>query len=87
MKQAFNLMLSICMRVQQLKLTLFCQLTYMMDMDTANAQCHLRLEDWLKADNFNFSHDFCGICDNMNRTTGRLERFSPRFAAAEKVSR
>ncbi len=54
-----------------------------MEMDIK--ACHLngtplRLEDWLTADNFNFTHDLYGINAHMDRGTGRLrDHFIPRF--------
>jgi hypothetical protein len=54
-------------------------------MDVTAAHCNgnpLRLEDLLKADDFNFMHDVCGIARHLNRDTGKLENFfSPRFSA------
>jgi hypothetical protein len=41
----------------------------------------LRLEDLLAADDFNFAHDMSGICNCLDRSTGKLTRnFSPRFS-------
>jgi len=80
-KQAYDLMLAIYRRAFGLGLTPYHQITHMIDIDTANSQFHLRLNEWLKADDLNFSYDFCGICDNMNRTACKLEgQFVPRFA-------
>lgn len=42
----------------------------------------LRLEELLKADDFNFAHDVFGIYRHINRDTGKLENcFLPRFTA------
>lgn len=41
----------------------------------------LRLADLLAADDFNFAHDMSGICNCLDRRTGKLTRnFSPRFS-------
>ena len=41
----------------------------------------LRLDDLLKADDFNFAHDVLGIRNHINRKTGKLEDcFLPRFS-------
>jgi hypothetical protein len=41
----------------------------------------LRLQEFLDADNFNFAHDFFGIIDHVDRSTGKLGRFFlPRFS-------
>lgn len=53
----------------------------MMDLSAAHLSHALRLQDWLKADKFNFLHDVAGIRHHMNRDTGELENgFLPRFA-------
>jgi len=52
-----------------------------MDICAAHENCPLRLEDLLKADNFEFLHDVYGIIRHLNRKTGELENlFLPRFA-------
>lgn len=53
----------------------------MMDLDVANKKFDLRLNELLEADEFNFSHDICGIQNNINRTTKTfMNCFVPRFA-------
>lgn len=53
-------------------------------MDVAAVHCNgnpLRLEGLLAADDFNFAHDMSGICNCLDRDTGKLTRgFSPRFS-------
>jgi hypothetical protein len=57
------------------------KLSMMMDIDTANRDCPLKLQELLKADEFNFYHDITGIYKNLNRKTKKLENcFLPRFA-------
>lgn len=55
-------------------------------MDITAVHCNgnaLRLEEMLRADDFNFLHDIVGIRECLNRTTGKFERnFSPRFTSA-----
>lgn len=56
-------------------------LTAEMDIGAAHADCPLRLDDLLAADDFDFGHDLRGIKHHMNRKTGKLEGFFlPRFA-------
>lgn len=44
----------------------------------------LRLADWLAADDFNLAHDWFGIRNCLDRSTGQLTRhFLPRFAVPE----
>jgi len=41
----------------------------------------LRLADLAKSDDFNFAHDMSGICNCLDRSTGKLTKnFSPRFS-------
>lgn len=43
--------------------------------------CPLKLEELLKADNFDFMHDVTGILLNLDRKTGKLRNcFNPRCA-------
>lgn len=53
-----------------------------MDVTAVHANGNpLRLADLLAADEFNFGHDMSGICNCLDRDTGRLTRgFSPRFS-------
>jgi hypothetical protein len=57
------------------------------DMDLTAAHCNgnpLRLDELLKADDFNLLHDVSGIAKHLNRETGKLEGFfSPRFSKPE----
>ena len=51
-----------------------------MDICAVHQSNPLRLDEFLKADAFNFAHDITGIANHLNRTTGKLERFFlPRF--------
>lgn len=44
--------------------------------------CRLDLDKLLSADDFNFTHDVCGIYRHVSRETGELENhFRPRCAA------
>lgn len=56
-----------------------------MDLDACISNgCPLDLENLYKADDFNFSHDICGITQHMDRNTGKLMNcFVPRFASKE----
>jgi hypothetical protein len=51
-----------------------------MDISAAHMSNPLRLTDLLAADKFNFAHDVLGITQNLNRESGKLERFCPRFS-------
>lgn len=55
----------------------------MMDIESADKKFNLRLDDWLKADDFNFAHDYIGIRDNIVRDDFPATNFGffiPRFA-------
>lgn len=52
-----------------------------MDLDLAFDKFNLKLEGLLKADDFNFAHDICGIQNHINREKERFEGFFiPRYA-------
>lgn len=46
-----------------------------MDLEACNMVCPLDLDKLLAFDDFNFSHDVCGIANHLNRETGELEDF------------
>lgn len=55
-----------------------------MDIESADIKFNMRLDDWLKADDFNFAYDFLGIRDSIERNNGFPAKdfafFVPRFA-------
>lgn len=55
----------------------------LMDLMACHANgCPLRLAEFLAADMQDFSHDYYGIRNHLNRGTGKLEDcFTPRFVA------
>jgi len=59
----------------------YSMLTCIMDLTAVHEKQPLRLADLLAADQFNFVHDVAGIARHLNRNTGKLESFSPRFTA------
>ena len=59
------------------------RISLLMDIESADQKFHLRLDDWLKADAFNFAHDLYGITNNINRNEFPAIDFGlfiPRFA-------
>lgn len=57
------------------------ELDMMMDIESTNQNCPLRLQELLDADDLNFYHDLTGIHKNLNRKTKKLENcFVPRYA-------
>ncbi|MBD8046776.1 MULTISPECIES: DUF6874 family protein [Clostridium] len=68
-------------RAENKGLLMFDRLSLMMDLEFTVKEFDLRLEDLLNADDFNFSHDICGIQNNINRAEKKMENFFiPRFA-------
>lgn len=59
-----------------------------MDVSAVHANGNpLRLEALLDADDFNFAHDMSGICNCLDRDTGKLTRhFRPRFSIPARTS-
>ena len=59
------------------------RMNLLMDIESADKKFNLRLDDWLKADKFNFAHDLFGIMNNINRNDFPATDFGffvPRFA-------
>lgn len=80
-KENLLLIAKIVERADEKGLLLFDRLSLIMDLECTMKQYDLRLDDLLNADDFNFSHDICGIQNNLNRETKKMENlFVPRFA-------
>lgn len=79
-KKDFELIAKIAERADKLNLLMFDRLSLIMDIEEANRQFNLRLEDWLAADDYNFAHDIVGIQNNINREAKEFNFFVPRFA-------
>lgn len=59
------------------------RLNLLMDIESADLRFNLRLDDWLKADEFNFANDLYGIINNIVRNDFPAINFGyfvPRFA-------
>jgi hypothetical protein len=61
----------------------YAAITCDMDLTACHANGNeLDLQALLEADDFNFTHDVCGIARHINRDTGKLENFFvPRMSA------
>lgn len=60
------------------------RVSLLMDIESADKKFNLRLDEWLNADEFNFSHDLVGIVNNIVRTEYPATDFGffvPRFAS------
>ncbi len=83
-----KLIVDIAKRAEKLNLLMFDRTSLIMDLEFANEEFDLRLDDFLNTDNFNFSHDIVGIQQNINRQTREMEGlFVPRFAGANFIRR
>ena len=74
---------SICARAKAMGIMKGDVVGALMDMESADKKFNLRLDDFLKADNFNFAHDFIGIQNNIVREhfpATDFGYFVPRFA-------
>lgn len=81
-KENFMKMVEIAKKAEGMNLLMFDRMSLIMDLEVANDIFSLRLDDFLQADNFNFSHDIVGIQNNINRQTKQFENFFiPRFAS------
>lgn len=68
-------------RADNMGLMYFDRLSLIMDLQCANEKFNLRLDEFLKADDFNFSHDISGIQHHIDRNTKTFQDcFVPRFA-------
>lgn len=84
----FNTIVRIIERAETMGIAKGTRITRIMDMENADKQFALRLDDFLAADELDFCHDFNGIQCNMNRLTGRVENlFVPRFAGEPRGTR
>ena len=82
-REKYMLYAKICKRAEDAGITQSDRMGAMMDVESADEKFNLRLEEWLKADDFNFAHDFCGIQNNIVRTgfpATEFGMFVPRFA-------
>ena len=75
-------MLAIVSRAEEKQLLHFGRLSLMMDLEVANRTFHLRLQELLEADDFNFAHDIVGIQNNIDRQSKTFrDLFIPRYSA------
>lgn len=81
-KERFLMYVKIAERAEEMGIYNGERITLLMDIENADNQFNMRLEDWLEADNFNFAHDIVGIVNNIDRSKhpAEINRFLPRFA-------
>lgn len=85
MKERYEKYVAICERAENMGISKSDRLSSLMDVESADLKFSLRLDEWLKADDFNFAHDFLGIYSNINRKDGFPAKdfglFVPRFSS------
>ena len=82
-KERFMMYVEIAKRTEEMGLYNGERMTLLMDLESADNQFNLRLEDLLKADDFNFTHDIVGIINNIDRSKYPATNFGlfvPRFS-------
>lgn len=82
-KERFMMYVEIAKRTEEMGLYNGERMKLLMDLESADNQFNLRLEDLLKADDSNFAHDVVGIMNNINRAEFPATDFGlfvPRFS-------
>lgn len=82
-KEKFMMYVEIAKRAENMGIYNGERSTLLMDIESADNAFNMRLEDWLKADDFNFVHDVVGIVNNIDRRAFPATEFNlfvPRFA-------
>ena len=80
-KERFLMYVKIAQRAEGMGVYNGERFTLLKDIENADKAFNLRLEDWLKADDFNFAHDIVGIVNNIDRNNPEdFGLFLPRFA-------
>lgn len=83
-KERFLMYVKVAERAEEMNIYNGQRMSLLMDIESADNAFNLRLEDLLKADNFNFAHDVVGIVNNINRNEFPAKDFGyfvPRFAS------
>ena len=84
-KERFEKQYQIVLRAEALGIGQADRFTRMLDIGFADKQFNLRLDDFLNADDENFTHDFVGIQNHMDREQCLVvDCFVPRFAGKKE---
>lgn len=65
-KERYKKYAAIIQRAKEEGLHVNDKLSVLMDIESADRKFNIRLDEWLQADLFNFTHDFYGIIDHMH---------------------
>jgi hypothetical protein len=80
-KEYFDLILACVKRAEKEGLAYLDRISMEMDLECADNNVGLDFNKLLSFDKFNFAHDICGIRNNINRATAKIENcFLPRCA-------
>lgn len=66
-KERYKKYAAIIQRAKEEGLHVNDKLSVLMDIESADRKFNIRLDEWLQADLFNFTHDFYGIIDHIAR--------------------
>lgn len=81
-KEEMLTIVEIAKRAEEKGLLMFDRMSLIMDLENAHNQFNLRLDDFLKAEDLDFSHDIVGIQKNINRETKTVGNcFLPRYSS------
>ncbi|HFD1725841.1 TPA: hypothetical protein QFM54_002481 [Enterococcus faecium] len=80
-KKRLELIVAIVERADKMNLLAFDSLSAIMDLKLADSLYNLDLNRFLNADNMNFTHDFIGIQNNIDRENKTVDTlFIPRYS-------
>ena len=83
-KERIETIIEIAKRAEDLDLLMFERISLLMDLEIADKEFNLRLNDLLNTDDFNFAHDIVGIQRHIDRRERKMDTsFLPRFAGLE----
>ena len=86
-KERYAMYMKICERAEREGISRSDRVGALMDIESADLKFNLRMDEWLKADKFNFAHDFCGIQNTIVRSDFPATDFGlfvPRFAGVDR---
>ena len=85
-RETMDKYIDICTRASKMGICTGNLIDAIMDVESADLAFRIRLDEWLAADDENFSHDFLGIRANIVRDgfpATEFGMFVPRYAGRE----
>lgn len=84
-KEQMALTMEILDRAEKLGIIQSDNVTAFIGLEKPTVHFNFLIEDMLKADDFNFAHDFVNIQNDINRRTGKFSgMFVPRFTGGKQ---